>query len=182
MQRVPKFVEQRLGVVEGKQRRLACARFGEVHDVDDQRMDIAPELFLVAQRRHPGAAVLRCAGEIIAEEKPAVASGLVAVLGLFLLGDAAFRGSWDVVLRAAGPIAVLVWALWVLTYRPCIVIDERAVTVVNPLRRTVVPWQAVADVRLRWQIVIETVAGRKVQCWGGPSLPRPKPARRWSPR
>ena len=59
-----------------------------------------------------------------------------------------------------------------------IVIDERAVTVVNPLRRTVVPWQAVADVRLRWQIVIETVAGRKVQCWGGPSLPRPKPARR----
>ena len=107
-----------------------------------------------------------------------MASGLVAVLGLFLLGDAAFRGSWDVVLRAAGPIAVLVWALWVLTYRPCIVIDERAVTVVNPLRRTVVPWQAVADVRLRWQIVIETVAGRKVQCWGGPSLPRPKPARR----
>ena len=80
MQRVPKFVEQRLGVVEGKQRRLACARLGEVHDVDDQRTDIAPKLFLVAQRRHPGAAVLRRAGEIIAEEKPAMASGLVAYL------------------------------------------------------------------------------------------------------
>ncbi|MBF4615099.1 PH domain-containing protein [Curtobacterium sp. VKM Ac-1376] len=107
-----------------------------------------------------------------------MASGLVAVLGLFLLGDASVRGSWDVVLRAAGPIAVLVWALWVLSYRPCIVVDDRTVNVINPLRRTVVPWHAVADVRLRWQIVIETVAGRKVQCWGGPSLPRPKPARR----
>ncbi|TCL78001.1 MULTISPECIES: PH domain-containing protein [unclassified Curtobacterium] len=107
-----------------------------------------------------------------------MAAGLVAVLGLFLLVDAAVRGSWIVVLDAVGPIAVLVWVLWVLTYRPCIRIDDTAVTVVNPLRRTVVPWHAVADVKLRWQIVIETVAGRRVQCWGGPSLPRPKPARR----
>lgn len=107
-----------------------------------------------------------------------MAAGLVAVLGLFLLVDAAVRGSWIVVLDAVGPIAVLVWVLWVLTYRPCIRIDDTAVTVVNPLRRTVVPWHAVADVTLRWQIVIETVAGRRLQCWGGPSLPRPKPARR----
>ncbi|QQD76944.1 PH domain-containing protein [Curtobacterium sp. YC1] len=107
-----------------------------------------------------------------------MAAGLVAVLGVFLLGDAAVRGSWDVVLRAVGPVAVLVWGLWVLTYRPCIRLDDHAVTVVNPLRRTVVPWHAVADVRLRWQIVVETVGGRTVQCWGGPSLPRPKPARR----
>ncbi len=107
-----------------------------------------------------------------------MAAGLVAVLGAFLLVDAGVRGSWDVVLRALGPIVVLVWVLWVLTYRPHIRIDDAAVTVVNPLRRTVVPWAAVADVRLRWQIVVETTSGRRVQCWGGPSLPRPKPAKR----
>ena len=68
MQCVTELVEQRLCVVEGKQRRLAGARFGKIHDVDDQRIDIVPELFLVAQRRHPGAAVLRRTREIIAEE------------------------------------------------------------------------------------------------------------------
>ncbi|UFU14936.1 PH domain-containing protein [Curtobacterium sp. C1] len=111
-----------------------------------------------------------------------MASGLVALLGFFLLGDAAVRGSWDVVLTALGPLAVLVWALWVLTFRPSIRLDDDALTVVNPLRETRVPWGAVADVRLRWQIVVETTEGRKVSCWGGPSLPRPKPTRRGEPR
>ena len=80
MQRVTEFVKQRPGVLEGQQRRLACARLGEVHDVDDQRTDIATKLFLVAQRGHPGGAVLRRAREIIAEENPAVPSRLVAYL------------------------------------------------------------------------------------------------------
>src|SRR6516162_1096211 len=35
-------------------------------------MDVASELFLVAQSRHPGAAVLRRAGEIVAEEQAAM--------------------------------------------------------------------------------------------------------------
>ncbi|QKS17213.1 PH domain-containing protein [Curtobacterium sp. Csp2] len=107
-----------------------------------------------------------------------MASGLVALLGLFLLGDAAVRGSWDVVLTALGPLAVLVWALWVLTYRPSIRLDDDALTVVNPLRETRVPWGAVADVRLRWQIVVETTEGRRIPCWGGPSAPRPATTRR----
>ena len=107
-----------------------------------------------------------------------MASGLVALLGLFLLVDAAVRGSWDVVLTALGSITALVWVLWVLTFRPHMRLDDDALTVVNPLRAVRIPWGAVADVRLRWQIVVETTDGRKVQCWGGPSLPRPKSARR----
>ncbi|MFJ4294751.1 PH domain-containing protein [Curtobacterium sp. NPDC089689] len=111
-----------------------------------------------------------------------MASGLVAVLALFLLGDAAVRGSWDVVLRSVGPLGALVWVLWVLTFRPHIRIDADTVTVVNPLRRTEVPWGAVEDVRMRFQIVLDLVGGRRLTCWGGPSLPRPKPARRGEPR
>lgn len=85
-------------------------------------------------------------------------------------------------LTAIGPLAVLLWGLWVVTYRPHVALDEQAVTVVNPLRVTQVPWGDVADVRMRWQIVVETTEGRRVSCWGGPSLPRPKPARRGEPR
>ena len=53
-----------------EQRRLAVRGFGEVADVDDQRPDVAHELFLVAQRGHPGAAALGGPREIIAEEQP----------------------------------------------------------------------------------------------------------------
>src|SRR5262249_60015389 len=38
-------------------------------------MDIAPELLLVAQGGHPGAAVLRRAGKIVAEEQAAMTPG-----------------------------------------------------------------------------------------------------------
>ena len=74
------FVEQRPGIVERKQRRLALAALGKIHDIDDQRPDVAAELFLIAQRRHPGAAVLRAAREIVAEEEPAMTPGGIAHL------------------------------------------------------------------------------------------------------
>ncbi|WP_161972662.1 PH domain-containing protein [Curtobacterium sp. HSID17257] len=107
-----------------------------------------------------------------------MASGLVAVLGLFLLVDAAARSSWDVVWSAVGPVTALVWALWLLTVRPAVRLDDDALTVVNPLRTTRVPWAAVADVRLRWQIVVQTADGRSVTCRGGPSIRGSRPARR----
>lgn len=107
-----------------------------------------------------------------------MASGLVAVLGGFLLVDAAARGSWDVLWSAVGPVAAVVWALWLLTARPAVRLDDDALTVVNPLRTTRVPWAAVADVRLRWQIVVQTEDGRSVTCRGGPSIRGSRPVRR----
>ncbi len=107
-----------------------------------------------------------------------MASGLVAVLGCFLLVDAVARGSWEVVWSAIGPVAAVVWALWLLTVRPVVRLDDDALTVVNPLRTTRIPWAAVADVRLRWQIVVQTVDGRAVTCRGGPSIRGSRPGRR----
>ena len=52
----------------------AVAALVEVHDVDDQRADIAGELLLVAQRRHPGAGALGRPREIVAEEQAEVAA------------------------------------------------------------------------------------------------------------
>ncbi|QCR42833.1 hypothetical protein C1N91_04005 [Curtobacterium sp. SGAir0471] len=107
-----------------------------------------------------------------------MASGLVAVLGLFLLVDAAARGSWDVVWSAVGPVVAVVWVLWLLTVRPVVRLDDDALTVVNPLRTTRIPWAAVADVRLRWQIVVQTAEGNTVTCRGGPSIRGSRPGRR----
>ena len=74
MQRMPELMEQSAGIVEREQRRLARARLGEVHHIDDKRALVAVELLLRAQRRHPGAAALGGASEIVAEEYSHVAA------------------------------------------------------------------------------------------------------------
>ena len=51
------FVEQRARFLEAEQRRLAIGGLGEIADVDDQRANVAGKLFLLPQRRHPGAAL-----------------------------------------------------------------------------------------------------------------------------
>ena len=63
------LVEQGVRLVEAEQARLACAAAREAHHVDDDRQDAAVELLLVAQRAHPGAAVLRVPREIVADEQ-----------------------------------------------------------------------------------------------------------------
>ncbi len=65
----PNSWNKRVRLVEAEQARLAGAAAGETHDVDDDRQDAAVELLLVAQRAHPGAAVLGVAGEIVADEQ-----------------------------------------------------------------------------------------------------------------
>jgi hypothetical protein len=49
VQRMAEFMEQRARVLEAEQRRLAATTLVEVAHVDDQRPDVAGELFLVAQ-------------------------------------------------------------------------------------------------------------------------------------
>jgi hypothetical protein len=104
--------------------------------------------------------------------------GLAAAVSAFLVGDALVRGDWALGLRALGIVALVLWVVWVLLVRPSIRVDDEAVTVVNVLRTVRVPWSEVAYVGMRFQIVLETRSGAEVRCWGGPTLPRPKPARR----
>ena len=56
VQRVAELVEQGMSVIEAQQGRLAAGGLGEIAHVDDQRTDVARQFFLIAQRRHPGAA------------------------------------------------------------------------------------------------------------------------------
>ena len=68
MQAVAEFVEQSTRVVEGQERGFAIGALGEIHHVHDQRADIAAQPFLLAQRGHPGAAMLGRPRKIITEE------------------------------------------------------------------------------------------------------------------
>ena len=69
VQRMAELVKQRARILEAQKGRLAVGALGEIHHVDDQRLDVAVEFLLIAQRGHPGAAALRGPGEIIAEEQ-----------------------------------------------------------------------------------------------------------------
>jgi len=73
MEGVTEFVEQRARVLEADQDRLAVPALGEVHDVEHQRANLAIELVLLAQGRHPGPAALGRPGEKVAEEQAEMA-------------------------------------------------------------------------------------------------------------
>ncbi|SDQ06567.1 PH domain-containing protein [Microbacterium sp. cf332] len=106
------------------------------------------------------------------------ASATVAVvgaglLGLFLLGDVFVRGGLVQGLLVAPWVLFALWSIYTLLYASVVRIDEHAIVVVNPLRVTRVPWSAVADIQLRWQLAVVTVEGRVISAFGGPSPGRP---------
>ncbi len=71
------LVEQRAGVVERQQRRLAVGAAVEVQHVDDNRPLGAAETALAAEGAHPGAGAFGGAGEVVAEEDADVGAGRV---------------------------------------------------------------------------------------------------------
>ncbi|MGR6741384.1 PH domain-containing protein [Microbacterium sp. F1-18] len=106
------------------------------------------------------------------------ASATIAVvgaglLGAFLLGDAFVRGGVVQGLLLAPWVLLAVWLIYTLLYAPYVATDERAIAIANPLRVTRVPWPAVSDIRLRWQVTVDTVDGRSIAAFGGPSPSRP---------
>ena len=74
VQAVAELVEQRAGVVERQQRRLARCALGEVHDVDDDRPRARRRACAGRAAAHPGARALRRPREVVAEEQADVAA------------------------------------------------------------------------------------------------------------
>ncbi|WP_261164446.1 PH domain-containing protein [Microbacterium sp. Marseille-Q6965] len=97
---------------------------------------------------------------------------LTAVLVVSLLGDAVIRGGWlQAALIAPWPLALL-WFIYVFVYAPHVVADEAGVTVHNILRITRVPWGAIEDIAMRWQLEVRLTreaGGRTIQAWGAPA-------------
>jgi hypothetical protein len=93
---------------------------------------------------------------------------LVAVGATVLFGDAAIRGSWPVAVRTAAIALLVVWAAWLLLFRPSIRVRADRAVVVNVGRITEVPWARIVDVRRRLQLVLDLDDGRSLECWGSP--------------
>ncbi len=99
-----------------------------------------------------------------------VIAGVVAVL---LLVDTALRaGGLDAFLVAPWLLLVL-WVVYAASYASHIAIDDEGATVQNFLRIIRLPWQAVVDVELRYQIRFTLRSGRVVSSFGGPVAGRP---------
>lgn len=104
-----------------------------------------------------------------------IVSGVVAI---FLLGDAVLRAGWGEMLLLAPWVLLAVWLVYLLMYASVIETDAGAATVQNFLRRTRLPWGAVTDIRLRYQVVFVYGTGRELKAIGGPVSGRPgRPSR-----
>ncbi|MEH3089418.1 MAG: PH domain-containing protein [Microbacterium arborescens] len=95
------------------------------------------------------------------------------LLGLFLLGDAVVRTGVASALMIAPWVLLAVWVIYTLLYASHISVDDEAVVVANPLRVTRVPWPEVTDIRMRWQVTVDTRDGHSIAAFGGPSPSRP---------
>ncbi len=94
------------------------------------------------------------------------AAGAVAVV---LLVDAVLRGGWWNAILLSPWVALGIWTVYVGLYASAVTTDDEGILIQNLLRRTRVPWSAVVDIQLRYQLVVVTSAGARIACYGGPS-------------
>ena len=101
---------------------------------------------------------------------PSAIVGLIgsAIVAAFLLGDALVRAGLGTTLLLAPWVLLLLWAVYVAAFASVVATDDDGITVQNFLRRTRVPWGEVADIALRYQLVVTTREGRRVTAFGGP--------------
>ena len=102
-----------------------------------------------------------------------IAVGVIgAVAGLALLVPALLTEprSWTLI----SSLVLALVLLWLFVARPCVVIHDEGIRLVNPLRVVDITWPAISEVRSRW--ALELVAeGRRYTAWGVPADPgRPR--------
>jgi hypothetical protein len=101
-----------------------------------------------------------------------VAFAFVAIAVAVLLADAGLRGPFESVLRGLGPAVLVLWGGWLLLVRPSIRVEPDRAVIVNVGRITEVPWERVADIRRKLQLVLDLDDGRRLEAWGSPFAPR----------
>ena len=117
------------------------------------------------QTRPPGSRTLRPGSSIAVG---AVAA--VAALSLVLPSLLTSPRSWPLI---SGATLALV-LVWLFVVRPCAVIHDEGLRLVNPLRVVDITWPTITEVRSRWTLVV-VAAGTAYTAWGVPADPgRPK--------
>ncbi|WP_454167124.1 PH domain-containing protein [Microbacterium lacticum] len=105
-----------------------------------------------------------------------------SAIAVLLLGDALIRAGIVEMLRLSPWVLLALWAVYVLLYASRITFDRNSATVQNYLRITRLPWSAVRDIGMRWQVVFTLEDGETVPAYGGPGAGRPGRAERRASR
>lgn len=110
-------------------------------------------------------------------QRTAVLSGVVglALVG-FLLVSSVLGGGLD--LWAVGVLLTGAALSVVLLLRPSLTLAVDAIHIANPLRRVVVPWHLVEEIRTYWNLEFGTPSGRHTVWAISAARHRPKPRKR----
>lgn len=96
-----------------------------------------------------------------------VLTGALAVLALAAVVVLLARDPFEL-LRALPWLALVVGACWASFWRPCVVVDDGGVQIVNPLRTIVLPWPSIVAVDTKWALTLVTVYGG-FTAWAAPA-------------
>jgi hypothetical protein len=101
-----------------------------------------------------------------------------SVVAIFLLFDvSAFaQGAVAFGIRALPWSLFVIWLLYVVLIRPCVILTPGMIDIVNIFRRYAVRWAAIAHTGTRYQLVIELGDGRRITSQGA-SRPTPRRSR-----
>lgn len=95
-----------------------------------------------------------------------------------LLVDAIVRGSWDTVGTFLPPLALVGWLVFMLLWRPAVIVESEHVVIREILRTTTVPFADITDIRLSTVVSIMAIATngttRTYRPWNAPGMPRRK--------
>lgn len=94
-----------------------------------------------------------------------VAIGVICLVAL--IGLVADNGVRDLV-RAGPWLALVAGSCWALFWRPCVVVDEGGVELVNVLRTIRLPWPSIQAVDTKWALTLITAYGRYT-AWAAPA-------------
>jgi hypothetical protein len=89
------------------------------------------------------------------------------VLGLGVI--AAFLTGRPSAVLGLLPIATIALLIWLLFWRPAIIVEDAGVTLVNQFQTVVIPWAKIVDVETKWSMTIVTPARR----YRGAAAPAP---------
>lgn len=96
--------------------------------------------------------------------------GAATGLTLYLVYDALAAGAVLFTLASLPWLLLVLWVIYVLTVRPCLIVRRNELVIVNVGREHHLPWSTIADLTSRYQLAVVLHDGRRIVSWGAPSL------------
>ena len=96
---------------------------------------------------------------------------LAVAIAVFCVGTTlaiGFFDSWTNAALGAPWLALFALAAWAIFWRPCVVVSDAGVRLVNVSRTIDVPWPALQGIETRWALTLVTAYGR-FTAWGAPA-------------